>query len=278
MAYEPVIENAERINGKLTLNGTVKRGNTLAYNGTGWVQADASDATVNLYAQYIAMESGESSTVIPGCKSCVLYDEDAPYTANATQYVSATAGAITATRPSTDGDVIQVVGRATSTKRAKIDIESPKEVEVFLPCPNFNALNGGAVEAHAADGTTNEWAGADADSAAVCAVFTGWFPSGLVGAVLAANLVVNTQASTALDIDVTYVRAYIDGANTGDVGTSKTALTTSSTTADNEVQWVDISAGMDAGFTKPGAPFGVAIDPDAGDFLVLGLYMRYLVV
>ena len=92
MAYEPVIENAERINGKLTLNGTVKRGNTLAYNGTGWVQADASDATTNLYAQYIAMESGESSTIIPGCKSCVLYDEDAPYTANATQYVSATAG------------------------------------------------------------------------------------------------------------------------------------------------------------------------------------------
>ena len=275
MAYEVVIKEAARI-AELTLNGAVKKGDLLAHNGTNWVQADASDAATNLYAQYIAMQGGISGDVIKGCKACVLYDDDAPYTANGTVYVSGTAGAHTQTRPTTDGDVIQVVGRAVDTYRVQVDIKPPQEIEVFIPCPPYNALSG--VEAHAADGTTNEWAGADADSAAVAAVFTGWFPSGIVGDVLAADLIVDTQAATALDVDVTYVRAYIQGANTGDAGATQTALTTSATTADNKIEKVDISAGMDADFIKAGAPFGLAVDPDAGDFLLLGLYMRYLVV
>jgi len=146
---------------------------------------------------------------------------------------------------------------------------------VFIPCPPYNQLSG--VEAHAADGTTDEWAGADADSAAVAAVFSGWFPSNLIGGVTAL-LVVNTQAATALDVDFTFVRAYINGDNTGDAGATQTSLTTGETTADNQIEAVDCSAGMDADFVKAGAPFGVAVDPDAGDFLVIGLMMRYTVV
>ena len=274
MASEVVIENAERI-ADLTLNGTVKKGEPLAHNGTNWVQADASDAATNLYAQYIAMMSGQSGDNIKGCKSCVLYDEDAPWTANGIAYVSATAGAITQTRPTTNGDVVQVIGRAISTKRLGVNIADAREVEVFIPCPPYNQLSG--VEAHAADGTTDEWAGADADSAAVAAVFSGWFPSNLIGGVTAL-LIVDTQAATALDVDFTFVRAYIDGDNTGDAGASQTALTTGETTADNQIESVDCSAGMDADFVKAGAPFGVAVDPDAGDFLVIGLMMRYTVV
>lgn len=272
---EPTIQFAEKI-ADLTLNGSVKKGDLLAHNGTNWVQADASDAATNLYAQYIAMQGGVSGELIKGCKGCVLYDSDAPYTANATQYVSATAGAHTETRPATNGDVIQVIGRGITTTTARLDIDHPREVEVFMHTPSYNALSG--VEDHAVDGTTNEWAGADADSAAVAGVFTGWFPSNLVGDVLAADLIVDTQSSQALDVDVTYVRAYIQGANTGDAGVTKTGLTTSATTADNKIEKVDISDGMDADFVKAGAPFGIAVDPDAGDFLLLGLYMRYLVV
>src|SRR3990167_6264863 len=98
MASEVVIENAERI-ADLTLNGTVKKGEPLAHNGTNWVQADASDAATNLYAQYIAMMSGQSGDNIKGCKSCVLYDEDAPWTANGIAYVSPTARGITPKPP-----------------------------------------------------------------------------------------------------------------------------------------------------------------------------------
>src|SRR5574340_839663 len=115
MAYEVVIQYAEKI-ADLTLNGTVKKGDPVAHNGTGWVQADASDAATNLYAQYIAMQGGVSGDKIKGCKVCVLQDEDAPWTAKGTAYVSATAGAITQTRPTTAGDVIQEIGWAISTK------------------------------------------------------------------------------------------------------------------------------------------------------------------
>jgi hypothetical protein len=276
MAVEAVIENAEKINSRLTLNGTVKRGDVLAHNGTGWVQADASDAVTNLYAQYVAMEGGESGEIIPGCKSCVLVDADAPYAANGTVYVSETAGAITNTRPTVSGSVIQVIGRCADTSTCQIDIEPPKEIEQYLYSV-LNLQNGGAHEAHVADGATDEWAGADVDAAAVGAVFVGRFPSGLVGGPLAAALICNTQASTALDIDVTYVAAFDGAANTGDAGSTQTALTSASV-GDNVIASVDISDGMDADYIKAGRNFGVSIDPDGGDFIPLFLYMRYLVV
>ena len=272
---EVIIQYAEKI-ADLTLNGTVKKGDPLAHNGTNWVQADASDATTNLYAQYIAMQGGVSGNKIKGCKTCVLYDADAPYTANTTAYVSATAGAITHTRPTANGDVIQVIGRGITTYECQIDIKEPVEVPVYIPCPPYNQLSG--VEAHAADPTETAWAGADADDAAVAAVFTGWFPSGLVGGILAADLIIDTQAATAVDIDVTYVRAYINQSCDGDTGAAQTALSTSATTATNKIMKVDISAGMDADFVKAGTPWGVSVDPDAGDFIILGMYMRYLVV
>lgn len=279
MAYPVIVENARNKTQGLTLNGSVNRGETIAHDGTNWVQADATDAATNLYAQYVAMSDGDSGDVISGCRSCTLYDEDAPYTANVTYYQSGTVGAVTNTRPAVDGDVIQVVGHSVSTKRVKIDIRAPQEVEVFIPGNEYNLQNAGtAIEARIQDGSTTEWMGPDADGAYVAGVFTGWFPSNIVGGVLAADLIVNTQASTALNIDVTVVRQYIDGTNTGDAGATQTALTTSSTTADNAIMKVGISATMDADFVKAGAPFGVEVDPDAGDFLLLGLYMRYLVV
>jgi hypothetical protein len=95
---------------------------------------------------------------------------------------------------------------------------------------------------------------------------------------IAADLVTNSQAATAYDIDVTYVSAHDGAANTGDAGATQTALTSDTTTADNKIHIVDISAGMDADFVAAGRSFGVAVDVDAGDFLLLGLRMRFWVV
>jgi len=277
MASEVTIQYAERI-ADLTLHGLVIKGNVVAHDGTGWVQADASDAATNLYAQYIAMQSGKSGNVIKGCKSCVLYDADAPYTANATAYVSATPGAITHTRPATNGDVIQVIGRGISTTELKVDIENPREVEEVL----FSVCNGqgtaGIYEIPIADTVTKEWAGANADAAANAAVFVGRMPSGMVGAPLAADLSVNTQLATALAINVAYVAAYNEASNVGDAGVPQTGLTSATATADNTIHRVDIKAGMDADFAKAGINFGVSINPTAGSFIPLCLTMRYLVV
>lgn len=279
MAYEPTIQYAEKI-ADLTLNGLVLKGNVLAHNGTNWVQADASDAATNLYGQYIAMQGGASGDVITGCKGCVLYDRDAPFgSANATLYLSATAGAITSTRPATNGDVIQVVGRSISTSLARIDIASPQEKEEFIPANEYNLLDGGSLlEGRAVHDTIGEWMGTDVDGAYAAAIFSGFFPSNMVGAPLAADLIVVTQSTTALDIDVTYVRAYIGGTASADVGATQSALTSGATTADNSCHKVSILTGMDADFAKAGAPFGLKIDPDAGDFKLIGLSMRYLVV
>lgn len=278
MAYEVTIQYAEKI-ADLTLNGLVLKGDTLAHNGTNWVKASATDAVTNLYAQYIAMQGGKSGDVIKGCKGCVLYDANAPYgSANASLYASGTAGAITATRPATNGDVIQVIGRSISTSLARIDILSPYELEVIVPVGVFNEMNGGALEGLVQDGTTVAWHGPDVDTAQVAAILSSKFPSGMVGGPLAADLIVNTQASTALNVDFTGVAAYVNETNVGDAGATITAASTSETTADNEIQKVSFLSLMDADFAKAGAVFAIMCDPDAGDFLIVEWYIRYLVV
>uniref|UniRef100_A0A6M3KKY2 Uncharacterized protein n=1 Tax=viral metagenome TaxID=1070528 RepID=A0A6M3KKY2_9ZZZZ len=285
MASDVLITDVEGIV-HITLAGTVYAGNPLAHNGTNWVQADASDAATNLYAQYIAGQDGVSGNIITAYKRCTLYDADAPYTANSPLYLSATAGAITHTRPTTNGDVIQILGRAISTYEARVDIQAPREIEVFIPAVGtYNALSGGSVEEPAVDGTTNEWAGPDADSAAIAAVIVGRFPSNIIGGLAEASLVINSQSTATIDIDVTVVAAYDGLSNTGDAGATQTGLVTNeavsdgaTTVKDNVIYTVDISDCLDADFVKAGRTFGVNVDPDAGDFLLLGLYLRYTVV
>ena len=275
MAVEAVIMHAEGL-AEVVLNGTVKQGQPVAHNGTNWVAAAATDAATNLYAQYLAMEGGISGQTIPVCRRCMLYDADAPYTANVPQYVSGTAGAITETRPATNGDVIQIIGQSIDTYRVAIEIKPPHEQEEFL-ISVYNYQNS-AFEAPAVDDGVSEWVGTDVNAAAIGGVFQGRMPSGMIGAPLVAQLVTSSQATTAYDIDITYVAAYDEAANTGDAGATKTALTSSVTTADNKMHYVNVLTGMDADFAKAGINFGVEVDPDAGDFILIGLYMRYLVV
>jgi len=276
MASDVVIQDAEGIV-HVTLNGLVFAGNPIAHNGTNWVHADASYATTQLYAQYIAGAQGVSGQIIPAYRRCTIYDVDAPYTANTIAYLSGTAGAITHTRPATNGDVIQVLGRALDTTHLRVDIQAPRSAEDFLEGYVFNAQSAGLVEPPAADGTTTAWVGIDVDAAAVAGVFTARFPENVI-ALEAATVIINTQAATALDLDVTVVACYDNDTNTGDAGTSTTGRTTTVTTADNQVQKCDISSCFDSDFIRAGRTFGVRLDPDAGDFLLLGLYLRYTVV
>jgi hypothetical protein len=269
VAYEPVIKYAERI-AELTLNGTVIKGQPVAYNGTGWVAADASDAATNLYAQYIAMAGGLSGAVIQGCKSCVLLDEDAPFTANALYYVSATAGGITSTRPTTDGDVIQVIGQAVSTSELKIDIKPVEEFEIFLSPDTYDGTGEpglGVVD--------TGWPGPGVDGAEAF-YFKGRLPSGLVGALTAAKVVLCSTNASAADIDVSVVGGYDGASNARDTGAAITAGDWSETDADNILLTMDISSCFDADFLKAGENFAVLVDPDGitGEVVVIGLYIR----
>jgi hypothetical protein len=119
----PTIIRAEGVT-ELTLKSdlTVNVGDLIGHNGTDWVKADA-DARIP--AQFMALVSTTTAGLtIPVCRAGVLFDSDAPYTAGNDQYLSATAGAHTATIPaiSTTLTVLQRIGKALSTSEMAFDL------------------------------------------------------------------------------------------------------------------------------------------------------------
>lgn len=248
----------------------VSKGDLLGYS-SGWVKADA-DAASYIYAQYIALQGlvGDGSSKIKACKKCQLYDSDAPYTANYPYYVSGTAGGITVTRPATDGDLIQIVGRSQDTSRCLIDIKDPVEWELFIPA------NGGFCSTGEAGIGTEDtgWYGPQIDNAAEVVGIVGRLPSGLVSLDVA-RIIYNNVGGSALDMDVTVVRGYDGADNNQDTGT---AITTGDWNADtdNKLLYQNVVAAFDTGFVVPNACFAVKLDPDGitADAQVIGLYLR----
>ena len=272
MSYNMVITDAENIT-KVTLKAanSVKRGDLLGYD-SGWVKADA-DTAADIFAQWVALEDGvggDNGVEMAVCKKCTFHDEDAPYTANTSQYLSGTAGGITETRPATDNDVIQVVGRSMDTSHVRIEIEAPKEFEMFIT-PDVKDTTG-----EPGLGTVDTgWPGPQLDAAAENVYFTGRLPSGIVGNITVARVIYNIVGASAFDCDVTVVGGHDGASNVEDTGTAITAGDWSADT-DNLLAYQDIRACFDSGFYKPGMNFAVLLDPDGitGDALVVGLYIR----
>ena len=272
MAYNMVITDAENIT-KLTLlaANSVKRGDLLGYS-SGWVKADA-DTAANIFAEWVALEDGvggDDGIEMAVCKKCTFHDEDAPYTADTPYYLSGTAGGITLTRPATDNDLIQVVGRALDTSHVRIEIEAPKEFEIFLSPDVLDTTGEPGI------GTTDAgWVGPQIDAASEVAYFKGRLPSGIVGDIAVARVVYDIIGASAFDCDVTVVGGHDGASNVEDTGTAITAGDWSADT-DNLLAYQDISACFDSGFYKPGMNFTVKLDPDGitGDAIVVGLYIR----
>ena len=269
MGYPTKILFPEKITELVIKSGQdVSPGDLLGYS-SGWVLADA-DAATNVYAQYIALQGGSGGKVIKACQKCLLFDEDAPWTANTAQYVSGTAGETTETRPATDGDLIQIVGRSLDTTRCLIDIQAPKEFELFIPVGTFDAQGAvGAIEGHTIDAG---WEGILGDTAAIAGYVTGRLPSGLISLDVA-DLMFDMTSATALDIDFTLVQAYKGATNTG-TGTTVTAAATTETAADNKILRVSVLSAFDASVVLPGKFFCGKVDPDGGAGHLLGLSLR----
>jgi hypothetical protein len=270
MAYPVIVEDAEKV-AQLTLAASVQMGDLLGYN-SGWVKADA-DAIY--FAQWVALSDGVSGQTIKAAKKCVLMDLDAPYTANVPYYLSTTAGAITATRPTTGGVLRQVVGYAIDTYRVLIDIQTPKEFELFITPDTLDTT--GEPGLGAAD---TGWAGPQVDAAAETVYFKGRLPENLVGSVKIAKVVLNSINGSAADLDFSIVGGYDGAANNQDTGTAITTTDWEQDDTDNILLTVDVSALFDAGFWLPGRNFCVLSDPDGitADVTVLGLHIVGLVV
>lgn len=109
---------------------TFLTGDLLAGDGGGlWVKADA-DVAARSDCQWICMQSvsagGSTTHQMPVCKRAVIQDRDAPYTAGALIYMSATAGAFTETVPTVAiATVRRVVGKSITTSIAHLNMEVP---------------------------------------------------------------------------------------------------------------------------------------------------------
>ena len=88
------------------------------------VLADASSGVVRESHGFAALrgyEANERATLVRSGKlSGVVDDGDAALTTGAIYYLSETPGKITATKPSDDGDIVQVVGVAAGTNELNI--------------------------------------------------------------------------------------------------------------------------------------------------------------
>jgi len=121
MASDPTVIEAHGVF-EVTLEAATscKAGDLIGFDGTHWVQADA-DARIA--AEGVAMFAAAAGGAVKLARSGVLEDLDAPYTAGADQYLSATAGAHTATIPAASSTltILQRVGRAVSTSVVQFD-------------------------------------------------------------------------------------------------------------------------------------------------------------
>jgi hypothetical protein len=279
MAEPIIVESKFRRKVQLSTGVTVSAGQVIYHDGTSYALADASAAAS--YGQLIALESGDGDATdfkdeINAAPYAVIQDTDAPYTQDASQYLSETAGAITETAPTTAGALNQVLGIAHSTELIEVSIKPPQEVTVSLP---IAALLGTAAYLVQDTGPA-----AGVTLAAVNdAVVYGWHAPrnsiGVVRAVLGWSANITLDASDTYTVDVSSVAA----GEANDLLTDNITAASLAVTVDEVAETV-ITAGFDAaGVGTPGDWVHVDIDKAAegtagDDPVIYGCALTYLAV
>ena len=254
---------------------TCTAGNLLAHNGTGWVLADPS-TPATLSAKGVAMDTQSTAAgKVRVCREVLIRDEDsAAYTINARQYLGNTAGSISATAPSTDGDLIQVVGTALSANEIHVKIKPPRLEYVFLPRDQLDTSSEPGLGAADAG-----WAGANLTGAETAYLSPYRVPDNSIGLV-SALLLFDSKNASAVGVAVTVVGGYLGASNVGDLGNTIAAADMVETDGDNQMLSMDISTCLDAGLFTNGRIFQVYINSTSitGDAVFLGGQIVYLAV
>lgn len=159
MADEQIVNSGMVIDAQAA-GTTVLPGEFVYHDGTDWNLADASsDATP---AQAIALtrsviDNATATSRISLTRQAELFDSDAPYTINQKQYLSGTAGTLTATRPTTDDDMAEVVGIAITTSQVLLDV--PSQTEIDIPVYRLGPGGGGTADTEFDVGGSDNWVG-----------------------------------------------------------------------------------------------------------------------
>lgn len=271
MASSPYVRQARGMFSVTIGSTAVAAGDLLYFDGTDWELA--SNAANTTYAEAIAVSSYISGAVGNVCLSCILVDIDAPYTAEDNYFLS-TAGAITATRPTTAGALVQVVGFGLSTSELSLVISAPREMLVHMD-------SRGATSAHAVLDSGN-FGGWTLDAQNEVAVLSCMVPQNCVGLEIAYGWTAAEASAGTPTYDIT-VGSALSGAQHDAVTADATlANQAAEGTAPDEVLRFDMTTGFDAtDILRPGALLGVKfLADDAGTDIrfALGVDMVFLVV
>ena len=247
-------------------------GTPVYFDGTDWEKADATDNTK--YAEAFAVNSWGTGEKGAFCRSCIIVDSDAPYTQGDQYYLSATAGAITATRPTGAVNLKQVLGFGLSTTELDVDIPPVKELPVDL-------INRGATSAYLVMDSGN-FGGPTLDASGETALFSCQVPEGAVGIEIAYIWTAVDATAGTPTMDVT-VGSVISGAQ-HDVVTADASLVNQARegSAAHEVLRIDATSAFDAtNILRAGALLGVkCAQDDAGTDISWALHVTvvFLVV
>lgn len=235
---------------------SVKPGDVVAHNGSAWVLADAD--TPSLYGRFFATQYGAAATVVEVAREVWLEDLDAPFTVGNKQYLSATAGEFTATRPTTDGQLRQVLGQALTTSVVHLFVEGLREVSVPIIVDYATSAN--------ALLDSGDFGGPTLDAQNEVCVMHAIVPENAV-AVEIAKLYLAAEATVGTPTFDLSVSSAIDGAQ-WDAVVADTTIANSALegAAADEMQITDITTAFDAtNIIRPGAILGLkATKDDAG--------------
>ena len=269
---DPHISEARGVFSVTVGSTDVIAGNAIYFDGTDWELADASAHTT--FAEAFIVQSYKSGETGVACVSGLLVDIDAPYTQGAAMYLSETAGAITATIPTTNAAIKQAVGFALSTSTVRIDIRIPSYQNQFFPVSAYDTTAEPGLGV-----VTDNWPGPGLDNGGETAYVVGRFPDNFVELEMA-RIVTHNTSTSAVDYDFTVAAGYDNGDN-DETGTAVTADTSEMTPADNKLVTFNVAAVLDSGLQGPGRNFAILIDPDGiggGEQQILGMNLGCLVV
>jgi len=227
-----------------TVGVAVTAGDLMFFDGTNWILADADDNTK--FCEAIAVNTLIANDVGNLCLSCIVVDTDAPFTQGNTHYLSETAGANTATRPTTLASLRQVVGFALSTTELRLEPAQPHEHH-----ESYNLASAVTTEGVATFNSGNFFTPTtNADAETITATWA--CPQNTVGLVFARLFSAAAVVSAATDLTI-----LVSGARDGEqwdattVDATLTTLVVSGAVAD-EIQGSTITTAMDAaGIIEP---------------------------
>ncbi len=204
-------------------------------------------------AEAFAVNSHVSGAVGNACLGGVLVDTDAPYTQAGQQYLSTTAGDITATRPTGANNLVQVLGVALSTTELQLAIRFPYEFHVSLA-----PLGDGASAAI----QNLDYTGFSLEATSEAVGYTVMVPQNAISLEIAYLWWTTPAGGATLDGTDTYTIDVSAGVDDETVTATEDGIAAAAlTVAADDLNRADVSAAFNtAGIVQPGNIMGIDVD------------------